>query len=139
MSKKKSIAFVNQFIGLPWSEEFNCFWLARTIALERDCEVPSQHTAEGHLLREKMLAGEMSLWLQPLLDPEPWCWILWDLKSFGLHVGTMIDVPGKFIHVGEFTKTSRIDRLKNKLYKRPYGYYRLINPLGDAAGSARPD
>jgi len=132
---------VTKYIGKPYStagsgpDGFDCYGLAQTIAADRGFALPNQRTAAGVSMRHAVFSGEGSRWLNPIEVPEPWSIVFFVIAGLP-HVGTMIDEPGKFIHVGEMTESVRLDRLDSTFYKNPYGFYRTICRIRPAA--ARP-
>ena len=126
---------ITQYIGKPYRPgaegpiAYDCWGLARSIAADRGFDLPRQRSQAGADLRLDLFAGREPAGLIKLDAPEPWALIVFDLKRFGLHVGTMIAEPGRFIHVAELTGTARLDRLSNPLFSKPYGQYRLENRI----------
>jgi len=132
----------DDYIGRPYisggdgPDGYDCYGLARAIAADRGFVLPAQRSVDGVALREAVFDRRLCQWTEPIDRPEPWSLIVFDHKSLGLHVGTIIDVPGKFIHVSQLSGSVRIDRIRNRLFKRPYGYHRLTYPDRIAAAAS---
>lgn len=133
----------DHFIGKPYRvggegpDDYDCYGLTRAIAAERGFELPRQSTAESVEMREAIFATEPSSYLDIVCFPEPFDLTVFDFGRPGLHIATMTAEPGRFIHVAEFTKTVRIDRLGVTPYRENiYGFYRPIYKNRIAATTA---
>lgn len=127
----------DDYIGKPYSpggsgpDAYDCYGLASAIAADRGFLLPVQQSADGVELRLAVFSRRHCRWLVPVDRPEPWSLVAFDHNRLGLHVGTVIDAPGKFIHVSSLSGAVTIDRLRNRLYRRPYGFFRLTNHSQD--------
>ncbi len=125
-----------EFIGKPYQaggcgpDCYDCYGLAAAIALERGFELPAQSTPESVEMRELLFAKSPSKYLEPVESAQPWDLVVFDHKRMGLHIATMTDEPGRFIHVAELTRTVCIGHVKDPLYRDfIYGFYRLVHQV----------
>ncbi len=71
-------------------------------------------------------------------DPGPGDLVVINAGRLGLHIATLLNEPGRMIHVAESTGTVRIERLDYPPYARNiYGFYRPYNQIRQPSAAAR--
>jgi hypothetical protein len=123
-------------IGGRGPQEFDCYGLAKEIAKNRGYFLPEQDTPESVDCRLAIFQKEICPYLEPIERPLPYCLVVFDFRGRGLHIGTVTDRPGRFIHCSSSTKRVVVSKLKDINFNRHiYGFYRLTNknPVTTAA------
>ena len=113
--------------GASGPKAYDCYSLAQTIAARRGFDLPAQNTTESIRMRLAMFEDRANEFTIPVETPQPFDLVVFDRGQWGLHIGTLTDEPGRFIHCSELTGKVEIERLRHPFHAHAIvGYWRCV-------------
>jgi len=132
---------VSDLIGIPFlrggrgPDAFDCFGLVREVQRRRGIELPDAPSPQSMELQAAMVERIASHWTEPLDQVEPYCVVVFNSRRFGWHCGVVLENCRQFVHVAEFTKTSKIDLLDEWPWSHwIHGSYKCKNNCSGPSG-----